>query len=222
MNMKKISLLLGIICFVFFLPSCSWKNESNESQPPISNSPKQENDIVVEPSAPNVSPNRTTSQEEFFFFTHLEWGYSLSYPIHWDFSTTKNGFPTFIGEKEGKDSIRPAVNITAESYPEREFSYPKMRSTVEKTLKSAYPDILFLNSTDEDTSSGKRAKLEYIATINSQKYHILQYLFLRGNSRYIFSFADSIENFEKNLPVAQKMADSFSFTKSDPSVELEH
>jgi hypothetical protein len=210
--MKKFFVVFAVGVTMSILSSCFLETEERQKEP--SASPFSSYSLSVEPS-PNPFVSSDIVQEDFFSFTHSEWGYSLLYPISWDFSTSKKGFPTFV-ESGQFDNIRPAVNVIAEQYTKMQFSYPKMRENIEKTLKKAYPDILFLASVDEDISSGKRAKLEYIATINDQKYHILQYFFLRGDARYIFSFADSNENFDKNISIAQKMADSFSFTKTEP------
>lgn len=212
-------LFIGFVFFVLGLSSCSLEQENSVQSPSVS--PQESgNPSVISASPPSIQifPVSTNVGEEFFSFSQPEWGYSLQYPREWDFSTDHSGFPTFFGQKR-KDSARPAVNIFAEKYPEGPFTYSEMRIFVERSLRKTYPNIIIQNSLDIDMTAGKASRIQYTATINGQKSQILQYIFLRGTSRYIFSFADTPETFENNLSVAETIANSFSFTEKDPTLD---
>jgi len=144
-------------------------------------------------------------------YYNSQFKFSLSYPAKWKKFENFQGAPVcFIRPKKtALDTFEANVNVSVQEVPDHIATLSSFSDTINKQMTGVFgPNILVLM--DKDVRFANRPGHQMV--FQGAKPADMKLLFvwtIKGSIAYIFTFAAQEKQYKDELPVVQKMIDSF-------------
>lgn len=139
--------------------------------------------------------------------------YQVDYPTDWELNTSGlmgSKFYLFSPLDEPGDDFRENIGLIIQDLQGQKIS---MEEYVELSLNQL-PQMLSELVIEKDEAVSKDChSLQYTFQQGNFHLRILQYVWLQEGSAYILTFTSEVDQFEKHLPTAQSILDSFEIVK---------
>ncbi|WP_414572653.1 protein kinase domain-containing protein [Nostoc sp. CCY 9925] len=152
-----------------------------------------------------------TPRQRFLMYQNYIYGIKIEYPETWKIQVTPNlitkELVTFLSPKETeKDNFQEVLTINVEDFP---GTLEESKDLFIKEVKATLSDANIVN-TSETTLAKKRAnQLIFFGKDGKKSLKNLQIWTLKGNQAYVITYSAAIDDYDRFLPTAEKMIESF-------------
>ncbi|WP_445632437.1 non-specific serine/threonine protein kinase [Nostoc sp. DSM 114161] len=152
-----------------------------------------------------------TPNQNFLIYQDSSYGIKIQYPETWKIQETPNlitkGLVTFLSPKETeKDNFQEFFTITIENFS---GTLQESQDLFINEIKATLSDATIVN-TSERTLAKKRAnQLIFMGKNGNKNLKNLQIWTLKGNQAYIITYSAALDDYDRFLPTAEKMIESF-------------
>ncbi|MFN6502123.1 MAG: protein kinase domain-containing protein [Nostoc sp. DedQUE01] len=152
-----------------------------------------------------------TPRQKFLMYQNYIYGIKIEYPENWKIQVTPNlitqELVTFLSPKETeKDNFQELLTINVEDFS---GTLEESKDLFIKEVKATLSDANIVN-TSETTLANKRAnQLIFFGKDGKKSLKNLQIWTLKGNQAYVITYSAAIDDYERFLPTAEKMIESF-------------
>jgi eukaryotic-like serine/threonine-protein kinase len=152
-----------------------------------------------------------TSTRNFLTYEDSSNGIKIKYPESWKIQETPNlitkELVTFLSPKQSDaDNFQELLTISVEDFS---GTLSESQDLFIKEVKATLSDVTIVN-TSETTLANKRAnQLIYIGKDRKKSLKNLQVWTLKGNQAYVITYSATTEDYDRFLPTADKMIESF-------------
>ncbi|MDZ8238931.1 MAG: protein kinase [Nostoc sp. ChiQUE01a] len=152
-----------------------------------------------------------TPRQRFLMYQNYIYGIKIEYPETWKIQVTPNlitkELVTFLSPKETeKDNFQEFLTINVEDFS---GTLEESKDLFIKEVKATLSDANIVN-TSETTLANKRAnQLIFFGKDGKKSLKNLQIWTLKGNQAYVITYSAAIDDYDRFLPTAEKMIESF-------------
>jgi hypothetical protein len=153
-------------------------------------------------------PNKSNLTHSFLTYQNSSYGIKIQYPSDWN-KEQPNNANTAVTFVSPANSV---VNIwISDLLPQTTLANDT--TAVINLLKKSLPGFS-LTSTESTSAAGSPAKrIIFIAKLAKSDTQGMQIIGIKGKKEYAITFTASKDQYPKDLPIIQKMIDSFDITK---------
>lgn len=159
-----------------------------------------------------------------FTFAQDEWktlekdNYSIDYPSHWEYSDKKPQpsvkFMLFSEiESQKKDFFRENINMTTENLNSSKISLTEYTKLSIDNIKGEIPTAKFLSNTIIKVNGIDVSDITWSNLFGKTNLKFRQFLMIHEGTAYIMTFTASTAEFDQYGKIADKILNSFKFTK---------
>lgn len=150
-----------------------------------------------------------TTKSNFSTYTNSTYGIMIQYPSDWNIEQTSNS-SIIVRFHSPLNSV---ITIKISSLPSYSTLAKEATGAI-NLLSKAFTSFSPVDSGSSTTLAGNPAeRLVFAARAGQAEIKELQVFTIKGGTEYILSYGSTKEVFPKDLPVAQKMIDSFQITR---------
>jgi hypothetical protein len=176
----------------------------------------------LKPSSPSQTDNITTTESQFTDYFNAAFKISMKYPLDWTKTESANSVVLTSKQKDESDQSLERLDIF---YHQDIPLFATAVETLEKNAQTAIDDQktiynnLVIKDSKDITVSGLPAKrLVYTYTTTTQdvvdEYSAMAIIIVNQNNLYKIFFSDKSDQFDSDLPIAERIIDSIRFTES--------
>jgi hypothetical protein len=158
-------------------------------------------------------------ETDFLTYDDAITGFSIKYPSDWQLAQRIDKSVTFIAPRDGTADIFPAgLAIIVKEVPAN-LSLSRITQIQLNTLKSLYPDISIVETSDIVFASHPAHKIIFTATDNTNHLRkAMQIWFKEDTKSYLITYKAEVESFPRYLSTIEKMLNSFYIIGKSPNL----
>jgi len=139
--------------------------------------------------------------------------YSVSYPANWDKKYYENAVAFFSPLDGPTDQFDENVNVIMQDLSQNPMTLAAYTELSKNQYKKMFGDSSVI-SIDDTLFDGQAAKKGVcLMTYPKQSFKVLQYWFIKNNMAYLLTYTAEPAQFDRFLPTAMKVIDSFTLLK---------
>ncbi|MBD2680591.1 MULTISPECIES: serine/threonine-protein kinase [Nostoc] len=152
-----------------------------------------------------------TPSQNFLMYQDSSYGIKIQYPETWKIQETPNlitkELVTFLSPQQTeKDNFRELLTISVENFS---GTLQESQDLFIKGVKTTLSDATIVNISETSLAKKRANQLIFIGKDGKKNLKNLQVWTLKGNQAYIITYSAAIDDYDRFLPTAEKMIESF-------------
>jgi len=184
--MKKLIAIIGISVFIISLNACK-KTDADKTSSDVNN-------VIEEKDWEKLDKSE----------------YSIQYPKDWTLDISGTGGTVFMMTSKldsDTDQVTQNVNGVIENLPEKIDLDAYAKAALDQ-IKTVYPTILEKEKVKSE--NGDFYKVIFSGQQNGMELKLEQHYRIKNNKAYVITFTSSIDDFDKDKEIGEKIMSSFN------------
>ncbi|MBD2520449.1 serine/threonine protein kinase [Nostoc sp. FACHB-973] len=152
-----------------------------------------------------------TPTQNFLTYQDSSYGIKIKYPESWKIQETPNlitkELVTFLSPKQSDtDKVQELLTISVEDFS---GTLEESQDLFTKEVKATLSDANIVDSSETTLAKKRANQLIFIGKDGKKSLKNLQVWTLKGNQAYVITYSAAIDDYDRFLPTAEKMIESF-------------
>ncbi|RCJ19916.1 serine/threonine protein kinase [Nostoc sp. ATCC 43529] len=152
-----------------------------------------------------------TPRQNFLTYQDSSYGIKIQYPESWKIQETPNlitkKLVTFLSPKQtDTDDFQEFITITIENFS---GTLKESQDLFIKEVQATLSDATIVNKSETTLAKKRANQLIFVGKDGNKNLKSLQIWTLKGNQAYVVTYLAAINDYDRFLPTAEKMIESF-------------